>query len=223
MASLNRTPTRISGKTVRNFETIESHAAVLDRDDIDTDQIIPARFLKTTERTGLGAHLFADWRYDGEGHPRGNFVLNSPDTAGARILIGGRNFGCGSSREHAVWALGDSGFSVVIAEGFADIFRKNSLRNGLLTIAVDPETHRSCIESASRGAVFRIDLENCRVAVGGTEFSFEVDPFARLCMLNGVDELEYILGHEEQIREFEQAAPKEQEPGGLRRGSFPLE
>jgi 3-isopropylmalate/(R)-2-methylmalate dehydratase small subunit len=190
---------------VKKFESIESRAVVLDRNDVDTDQIIPARFLKTTERSGLGRHLFADWRYDGDGRPRGDFVLNTAEAEGASILIGGRNFGCGSSREHAVWALQDSGIRAVIAIGFAEIFRKNSLRNGLLTIGVDAPTHAGCIGAATAGQTFQVDLEGRRVSAGDRGFSFEIDPFARLCMLNGVDELEYILGHETAILAFEEA------------------
>lgn len=188
---------------MKKFEELDSGVAILNRDDIDTDQIIPARFLKTTERTGLGRHLFEDWRYGQDGEPRADFVLNRPETAGHRILLAGRNFGCGSSREHAVWALVDFGIRAVIAEGFADIFRKNALRNGLLTVSVDAETRRRCLDAAGRGSRFVVDLEDKSVRSERLDFSFDVDPFGRMCMLNGIDEMEYILGHEADITAFE--------------------
>ncbi len=185
------------------FQTLTSPASCLDRDDIDTDQIIPARFLRTTERTGLGAHLFEDWRYDAGGHPKPGFPLNQTGANDARVLIGGRNFGCGSSREHAVWSLLDFGIRAVIAQGFADIFRKNALRNGLLPIDVDAADHAACLAAAGAGRAFTIDLEARRVMAEGVAFGFDVDPFARTCMLDGVDELEYILKHEDRIAAFE--------------------
>ncbi len=188
---------------MKKFEILVSSASCLDRDDIDTDQIIPARFLRTTERTGLGKHLFEDWRYEGSGNPKPDFVLNREGAADAHVLIGGRNFGCGSSREHAVWSLMDFGVWVVIAQSFADIFKKNSLRNGLLPIPVDAANHTACLEAAQAGAKFRIDLQARTVTAGGLSFGFHVDPFARTCLLNGVDDLEYILKHEDRIAEFE--------------------
>lgn len=191
---------------MRKFATVDTVVAVLNRDDIDTDQIIPARFLKTTKRTGLGDHLFEDWRFGADRQPREDFVLNTPAASGAQVLLGGRNFGCGSSREHAVWALLDFGIRAVIAEGFADIFRKNSLRNGLLAISVDADTHRRVLPPALRGERFRIDLASQTVTPGQeAPFAFEVDPFSRVCMLDGVDELEYILRHNEHIQAFEAA------------------
>jgi 3-isopropylmalate/(R)-2-methylmalate dehydratase small subunit len=188
---------------VRKFETLISRASCLDRDDIDTDQIIPARFLRTTERTGLGEHLFEDWRYDGDGTPKADFVLNRPGATEAHILIGGRNFGCGSSREHAVWSQLDFGIYVVIAQGFADIFMKNSLRNGLLPVSVNAADHAACLKAAEAGAQFTIDLESRSVRAEEVSFEFDVDPFARKCLLDGVDDLEYILKHEDQITAFE--------------------
>lgn len=188
---------------MKKFDTFVSAVAVLDRDDIDTDQIIPARFLRTTERTGLGEHLFSDWRFGADGEPRPEFVLNQRANLGRQILLAGRNFGCGSSREHAVWALEDSGFRAVIAQGYADIFRKNALRNGLLTISVDEKTHEACLRAANEGVRFRVDLEAAEVTAGPLRFAFDIDPFARVCMLGGVDELEFILGHEEAIAAFE--------------------
>lgn len=185
---------------------IRSKTVVLPHDDIDTDQIIPARFLRTTGRTGLGQHLFEDWRYDASGMPRNEFVLNDPGIADAHILLAGRNFGCGSSREHAVWALLDFGVYVVIAQGFADIFRKNSLRNGLLTISVNASPHRRLLEAAKAGEQFVVDLEAQTVTMSGNRsISFDVDPFSKTCMLAGVDELEYILRHEAEIGAFERA------------------
>lgn len=188
---------------MRKFERLISTASRLDRDDIDTDQIIPARFLRTTERTGLGGHLFEDWRYDADGKPRSEFVLNQTEAKEAHILIGGRNFGCGSSREHAVWSLMDFGILVVIALSFADIFRKNSLRNGLLPITVDTNNHSACLESVEANSEFTIDLETRTVNAVGMSFQFDIDPFAQTCLLEGVDDLEYILKHEEQIAAFE--------------------
>ncbi len=185
------------------FQTLTSPASCLDRDDIDTDQIIPARFLRTTERTGLGAHLFEDWRYDADGRPKPGFTLNREGAVEARILIGGRNFGCGSSREHAVWSLLDFGIRAVIAQGFADIFRKNALRNGLLPIDVGAADHAACLAAAAAGQAFTVDLEAKSVTAEGLAFGFDVDPFARTCMLDGVDELEYILKHEDRIAAFE--------------------
>ena len=188
---------------MRKFERLVSTASRLDLDDIDTDQIIPARFLRTTERSGLGGHLFEDWRYDADGNPRSEFVLNQTEANEAHILIGGRNFGCGSSREHAVWSLMDFGIQVVIALSFADIFRKNSLRNGLLPITVDTNNHSACLKAVEAGANFIIDLETRTVNAVGVSFQFDIDPFAQTCLLEGVDDLEYILKHEEQIATFE--------------------
>jgi 3-isopropylmalate/(R)-2-methylmalate dehydratase small subunit len=192
---------------MKKFETLVAKAVILDRDDVDTDQIIPARFLRTTERTGLGQHLFEDWRYSSDGRPREDFVLNAPGAGEAKILIAGRNFGCGSSREHAVWAIQDFGIRVVISTSFADIFAKNALRNGLLPVTADPENHRMCLEAARRGASLKVDLADQRLDVEGAgSFDFQVDPFARTCLLDGVDDLEYILKHEKDIAAFEAAA-----------------
>jgi 3-isopropylmalate/(R)-2-methylmalate dehydratase small subunit len=185
------------------FETLVSTASCLDRDDIDTDQIIPARFLRTTTRSGLGEHLFEDWRYEPDGTPKPGFVLNEPGAAGRRILIGGRNFGCGSSREHAVWSLLDFGIRVVIAQSFADIFKKNALRNGLLPIAVAPADHAAALAAANADRAFTVNLEERTVTSESLSFGFEVDPFARECLLAGVDDLEYILRHEDRIAAFE--------------------
>ena len=171
-------------------EPIISHLVHLDEIDVDTDQIVPAAFLKTTSRDGLGAGLFAAWRDDPA------FVLNRPAAAGARILLAGHNFGCGSSREHAVWALVDHGFAAVISTAFADIFAANAGKNGLLTVTVAPDVHqrlaRAHADDPSRQVT--IDLETATLRSGGDEpVGFDIDPFVRACMLDGVDALGYLL------------------------------
>jgi 3-isopropylmalate/(R)-2-methylmalate dehydratase small subunit len=187
------------------FTTFTSPAVVLPMDNVDTDQIIPARFLKGTSRSGLGRSLFADWRYDAQGRPRPDFVLNRPEAQGAQVLVAGDNFGCGSSREHAPWALVDAGFRAVISTSIADIFRNNALKNGLLPIVVPPDVHRRLL--AQPGAQVTVDLEAKTVTPpDGTRVSFEIEPFARYCLLNGVDELEFLLGQDEAITAFERRA-----------------
>jgi 3-isopropylmalate/(R)-2-methylmalate dehydratase small subunit len=189
------------------FTTLRSRAVVLPADDVDTDQIIPARFLKVTDKAGLGASLFADWRYAADGSPKPGFVLNQPGAPGAAILVAGANFGCGSSREHAPWALTGFGFRAVVATSFADIFRNNALKNGLLPVVVDASTHAGLLEllRAQPAAELAIDLASQRLTLpGGREVSFPVDPFSKSCLLNGVDELGYILRFEAQIAAFEQ-------------------
>jgi 3-isopropylmalate/(R)-2-methylmalate dehydratase small subunit len=171
-------------------------------DDVDTDQVIPARFLKGTARSGWGEHLFADRRYDAEGRPRPDFPLNRPEAKGARVLVAGRNFGCGSSREHAVWALQGFGFQAVVAPSFADIFRGNALKNGLLPVAVDDAVHSRLVSAP--GSPVTVDLEAQRLTLpDGTEVLFSIDPFARYCLLNGIDELQFLLGQEEAIAAYE--------------------
>jgi 3-isopropylmalate/(R)-2-methylmalate dehydratase small subunit len=171
-------------------------------DDVDTDQVIPARFLKGTARSGWGEHLFADRRYDAEGRPRPEFPLNRPEAKGARVLVAGRNFGCGSSREHAVWALQGFGFQAVIAPSFADIFRGNALKNGLLPVAVEDAVHARLVSAP--GSSVTVDLEAQRLTLAdGTEARFPIDPFARYCLLNGIDELQFLLGQEEAIAAYE--------------------
>jgi 3-isopropylmalate/(R)-2-methylmalate dehydratase small subunit len=165
---------------------------------IDTDQIIPARFLKVIDKEGLGRHLFADWRYDAEGRPKPEFVLNQPGAAGAGILLAGDNFGCGSSREHAPWALLGFGFRAVISTSFADIFRSNALKNGLLPVAVDPATHRELFEIAGRDPAAEVTIDLAAQAIRlptGRAASFPIDGFSRACLLAGVDQLGYILKH----------------------------
>lgn len=190
------------------FTTLTSSCVVLPAENVDTDQIIPARFLKTIERRGLGQHLFADWRVDEHGQPRRDFPLNSPDAAGAAILVAGHNFGCGSSREHAPWALLDFGFRAVISTGFADIFRNNSLKTGLLPVAVSKSAHAALLEQLAESprAPVTIDLDSQTATLpDGTAHNFAVDPFARHCLLNGVDELGFLLGQDSAITAYESA------------------
>jgi 3-isopropylmalate/(R)-2-methylmalate dehydratase small subunit len=174
-------------------------------ENIDTDQIIPARFLTTTTRHGLGEMLFADWRRDAQGKPRPDFVLNRPEAQGARVLVAGRNFGCGSSREHAVWALTDFGFRAVIATEIADIFKRNAVKNGLLPIVLDPVSHARLTAAPGQSVV--IDLESQTVALpGGGTAPFSLEPFARYCLMEGVDELQFLLTQDAAIREYEARA-----------------
>jgi 3-isopropylmalate/(R)-2-methylmalate dehydratase small subunit len=189
------------------FSMISSRVVVLDVDDVDTDQIIPARFLTTTSRSGLGAHLFADWRFDAHGTPRPQFVLNHPDAAGAQILIAGRNFGCGSSREHAPWALADFGFRAVIATSFGDIFKGNALKVGLLPITIQDTEHRALMSAWTRDPALEltVDLEAQRLCSADVTWSFPIDPFAKRCLLEGVDELGFLLSVHDQILAYERA------------------
>jgi 3-isopropylmalate/(R)-2-methylmalate dehydratase small subunit len=184
---------------------IESRTVVLPSTNIDTDQIIPARFLTTTTKDGLGAQAFADWRYDAHGAPKSDFVLNQPQAAGCAILVAGRNFGCGSSREHAPWALLDYGFRAVISTEIADIFRSNSLKNGLVPVVVDETTHGWLLEHA--GAAVRIDLASSTLTLPtGAAVTFPIEAFARYCLLNGTDELGFLLQQAEAIERYERAA-----------------
>jgi len=188
------------------FQTIQSRAVLLPHDDIDTDQIIPARFLKVTSRDGLGVNLFHDWRYQASGAPQADFPLNAPGAAGSQVLIAGHNFGCGSSREHAPWALCDFGFRAVVASSFADIFRSNALKNGLLPVALGREEHaRLCAaRAADPGLVVTVDLAGQVIAwPGQSPLTFPVDPFARRCLLDGVDELGYLLSLRGDIEAYE--------------------
>lgn len=179
--------------------------------DIDTDQIIPARYLKVTDKAGLGQALFSDWRYEADGTPKPDFVLNRPEHQGAAVLIGGHNFGCGSSREHAPWALMGAGFKAVISTYFADIFRNNSLKNGLLPIIVDEETHRQLISLAQEDPDTRVtvDLESQTVTLpDGRAVTFPIDGFSKHCLLNGVDQLGYLLSLEQETAEYEAEHPR---------------
>ncbi|WP_394828454.1 3-isopropylmalate dehydratase small subunit [Pendulispora albinea] len=182
------------------FVTLSARAVRLLVDDIDTDQIIPARFLKVTDKKGLGEKLFADWR------TRPDFPLNHPDAKGSEILLAGINFGCGSSREHAPWALCDWGIRAVIARSFADIFRQNALKNGLLPVALDEASHAQVVAltAADPKAQLRIDLPNQRVELpDGSAFAFPIDPFSKHCLENGLDELGYILSLSDRITAYE--------------------
>ncbi len=183
-------------------EIIRSRTVVLPVENIDTDQIIPARFLTTTERAGLGRCLFHDWRFHADGRPRSDFILNQPAADGCDVLVAGRNFACGSSREHAPWALLDYGFRAVISTEIADIFRSNALRNGLLALEVTDEVHDWLI--AHPGAPVSIDLESCRLRAGdAVDTTFEIESFARYCLLNGVDPLGYLLSRLPDIECYE--------------------
>ncbi len=188
------------------FTRLSSTVIPLPVNNIDTDQIIPARFLKVTDKTGLGQNLFSDWRYRADGSPDPDFILNRPQYQGAQILLAGDNFGCGSSREHAPWALTGWGIHAVFSTSFADIFRNNALKNGLLPITVPPELHAKLfevVEEVPEGE-WDVDLatQSVRLPTGET-FAFEVDPFARNCLLQGVDELGYLLSFADRIAAFE--------------------
>ena len=187
------------------FTSLTSRFVLLPVNDIDTDQIIPARFLKVTDKAGLGANLFADWRYNPDGSPKPEFILNQPEQAGAAVLLAGDNFGCGSSREHAPWALTAYGFTAVISTSFADIFRNNALKNGLLPIIVDEKTHATLFEIAEEAprAELTVDLASQTLSFPGGSVNFPIDPFNKTCLLNGVDELGYIMGFEKEIAAFE--------------------
>jgi len=192
------------------FSSVTSAAVPMPRNDVDTDQIIPARFLKTTNRDGLGDQLFYDWRYRADGSPNPEFVLNRPEMAGRRILVAGDNFGCGSSREHAPWALTAWGIRAVISSSFADIFRSNALKNGLLPVAVPPqELERiGSILEAAPSAELTVDLEASEVRLAdGSVIPFDVDAFARRMILEGTDELGYLLSLEPQLDAYEAAHP----------------
>ena len=187
--------TRVTSKTV-----------VLVNEDVDTDQIVPARFLTTTSREGMSVALFADWRFDAHGEPVADFVLNRPEAKGARVLVAGNNFGCGSSREHAPWALIDFGFRAVISTRFADIFRNNALKNGLVTVTVDPETHAWLV--ANPGAEVTVDVETTSLQLpDGKRVEFPIDGFSRYCLIEGIDQLGYLLRQDDAITQFEQTRP----------------
>jgi len=191
---------------MNKFTPFESRLVRIPIDNIDTDQIIPARFLKTISKDGLGDQLFYDWRYDAEGKPKPDFILNTPAAKSAKILLAGDNFGCGSSREHAPWALTQYGFRAVISTSFADIFRQNSLKNSLLPIVVPRDVHAELF--ATPDAVVKIDLASQTLTLpGGRAVEFPVDSFARHCLLEGIDELGYILQQDPAIAAFETKNP----------------
>ena len=183
---------------------IRSRTVVLPIENVDTDQIIPARFLVTTSREGLGQALFADWRWEKDGRPRAGFVLNRPEADGAHVLVAGCNFGCGSSREHAVWALQAGGFAAVVSTAFADIFRGNALKNGLVPVQVDEGTHARLVEAP--GVEVSIDMEAGVLSFGTRRASFPLEPFARYCLRSGLDELAFLLSRERDIAAHEAGA-----------------
>lgn len=192
------------------IKTLRSRTIVMPRTNIDTDQIMPARFLTTTTKDGLGKALFADWRYDAQGNPNPEFVLNKPEAQGCRILVAGRNIGCGSSREHAPWALMGAGFQAVISTDFADIFLNNSLKNGLLPIIVDEETHQQLISLAQEDPETTVSVDLAAQSVtlpDGRTVTFPIDGFAKYCLLNGVDQLGFLLSLDDKTVAYESAMP----------------
>ncbi|HLT88055.1 MAG TPA: 3-isopropylmalate dehydratase small subunit [Sphingobacterium sp.] len=192
---------------MKKFEKLTSRIVPLPIENIDTDQIIPARFLKATTREGFGNNLFRDWRYDSDGQPKADFVMNNPTYSG-KILVAGKNFGCGSSREHAAWAIQDYGFDVVISSFFADIFKGNALNNGVLPITVPDEFLEKIFEVvfADPNAELTVDLDAQTVTINATgdSFEFEINPYKKSCLINGYDDIDYILSHKEVIEAYEQ-------------------
>ncbi len=191
---------------MKPFTNFESRMMPLAINDVDTDQIIPARFLKTTSKVGLDKQLFNDWRYDAQGNPNPDFILNQPQVKGAEVLLAGDNFGCGSSREHAPWALTQFGFRAVISTSFADIFKQNSLKNSLLPIVVPADVHAELFQAvaADSKATVKIDLPNQTLTTpSGRTVEFPVDGFSKHCLVEGVDELGFILQQEKDIAAFE--------------------
>lgn len=188
------------------IERFTSRVVLLPIENIDTDQIIPARFLKVTDKAGLGDALFADWRHRADGTPDPDFVLNQPGADTARVLLAGDNFGCGSSREHAPWALVGFGFRAVISTFFADIFQNNALKNGLLPIVVGPDVHAKLQAQLRRDPSAEVSVDLAELALtlpDGDTVSFPVDPFARHCLLHGIDQLGFLLGEDDAIQQYE--------------------
>jgi len=192
---------------MKKFERLSSAIVPLNIENIDTDQIIPARFLKATTREGFGENLFRDWRYNGDNTPKPDFVLNDP-TYNGRVLVAGKNFGCGSSREHAAWAIQDAGFDVVISSFFADIFKGNALNNGLLPIQVSDEFLAAIFTAVSKdhNAQLDVDLDRQTVTIvaTGEEADFEINAYKKSCLINGYDDIDFILAQKDLIEEFEQ-------------------
>lgn len=186
------------------FSTIKSTAVPLPNENVDTDQIIPARFLKATTREGFGENLFRDWRYDSNNQPIGDFVLNNATYTG-KILVAGKNFGCGSSREHAAWALYDYGFRVVVSSFFADIFKNNALNNGLLPVVVSDEFLQTILKriSTNPSTPIIVDLENQTISFEEMEETFEINPYKKSCMINGYDDIDYLLSLTADIKKFD--------------------
>ena len=195
---------------MQKFQTITSTYVPLPIENVDTDQIIPARFLKATTREGFGDNLFADWRYDKEGNPKPDFVLNNPIYSG-EILVAGKNFGSGSSREHAAWAIADYGFKVVVSSFFADIFRNNALNNGVLPVVVSSNFLNSLFESVQKNpkATITVDLEaqTIRNNETGEQESFEINAYKKECLLKGLDDIDYLLSNKDKIEDYEKKRP----------------
>jgi 3-isopropylmalate/(R)-2-methylmalate dehydratase small subunit len=190
------------------IKTVQGRLAPLPINDIDTDQIIPARYLKTTDKDGLGKAAFYDWRYDANGNPKPDFVLNKNEYQGASVLVAGNNFGCGSSREHAPWALMGAGLQAVVSTYFADIFRNNALKNGLLPIIVDAETQQQLLSLAEEDPTTQVKIDlasQTLILPDGRAVSFPIDPFSKYCLLNGVDQLGFLLGLDDDVKAYEAA------------------
>lgn len=195
---------------MEKFVTITSNITPLAIEDIDTDQIIPARFLKATTREGFGDNLFRDWRYDEQNNPKKDFVLNNSDYAGSRILVAGKNFGCGSSREHAAWAITDAGFKVVVSSFFADIFKNNALNNGLLPVQVSQQFLNTIFEKvqADKNLKLNVDLEKQKIEIVGHNVSesFEINDYKKTCLINGYDDIDYLLSIKDKIESYEKGS-----------------
>jgi len=192
------------------FTTLKSRFVAIPINDIDTDQIIPARFLKVTDKNGLGDSLFCDWRYNADGSPKADFILNKPQAQGVAILVAGDNFGCGSSREHAPWALTGFGFRAIISTSFADIFSNNALKNGLLPVIVDAATQENLFTLAEeqKDAQLAIDLASQTLTLpDGSTVQFPIDDFNKTCLLDGIDQLGYLLKHQQAVEAYEAAHP----------------
>lgn len=190
----------------KTFKYLLSTAVPVHAENIDTDQIIPARFLKSTTREGFGENLFRDWRFDSSNHPISDFILNNP-TYGGRILVGGKNFGCGSSREHAAWAIADYGFDVVISSFFADIFKGNALNNSLLPVQVSEDFLEQIFTEIEKDphTEIEVDLDQQKITLlsTGESENFEIDPYKKACLINGYDDIDFILSNKEKIEEYE--------------------
>jgi len=190
---------------MEKFSTLKTTAVPLPIENVDTDQIIPARFLKATDKKGFGSNVFRDWRYDRNGNLNPDFALNNPIYSDGRILVAGDNFGCGSSREHAAWAITDYGFKTVISSFFADIFKGNALNNGLLPIQVTPEFLKDLLDMITQepGTPIEIDLEAQTVSYSDVSITFEIDPYKKLCLINGYDDIDFLLSKKAAIEQFE--------------------
>jgi len=192
------------------FKKLTGRFVAMPVNDIDTDQIMPARFLKVTDKAGLGKNVFCDWRYNEDGSPKPDFILNKPEAQGVKILVAGDNFGCGSSREHAPWGLTGFGFKVVISTGFADIFRNNSMKNGLLPLVVDAKTQQKLFDLAKKNpkAELTVDLSAQTLTLpDGTKVSFPIDSFNKTCLLEGIDQLGYLQKFAPAVQEYENSHP----------------